>query len=373
MLDVSVPEVEDPARFFPEPVFLKRPEVRKWDGAWQMWDDKHGRFMGIHPMFLVVLDRLAEGRRYRDVLDGLPESPELPRSAHDQVVRKFLWTLAEAGNVRLDLEPPPAVFAGRYRRIREVGRGGMGVVHLCEDTTTGAHVAVKHAWGVKRPIQSAQNSIATERDFLARLDHPTIPRLLDAFEVRGLLHIVREYVDGKPLAALYGKRGARDEAERRDVVRQVASSLQHVHERGFVFFDVAPGNYVRDPSGRVSTIDVGVMRALDGASVATNGARGTPGYVARELYNGAVHSRGRATPRSDVFSLGRLWYFLMTGKRARRLWTEAEFQPALAEARAPEAERDLVRDMCRDDPDLRPDVRDVLQRIDALAPAPQQG
>lgn len=365
MRDVTVPEIEQPERFFPDPVLVRAPKVRRLDdGYGEFWLEGKGEWERIHPICIAVLEGLERGDPFETIAERIPDQPGFRRPQLRAVARLYLWKLSKLGHVRFDLEPPPDVFHDRYRRVKELGRGGLGVAHLCEDTRTGRKVVIKHSWGVIQDVARGQRAIANEARVLAAFDHPGIPRVHDLFEVRGLLHLVRDYADGKDLWERYHRVGIPDRARRRDVLRQVADAIAHMHERGYLFFDARPANYVEDPEGRVHAIDVGNVAPHEHGVATVRGARGSPGYTAPELLVGGTGGWRQATPRADVFGVGRVIWFLATGRTPGRRWREEQFAAALAESSMDEDEKALALECCRDDPAQRPaDLREVIRRL----------
>lgn len=208
---------------------------------------------------------------------------------------------------------PGATFGG-YRLLREVGRGGMGVVFEADDLRLHRRVALKFV-----PVASADAAAAQrlrqEARAAAALVHPNIATIHALEEVDGRAAIVSELVDGETLRACIA-RGPLPAGEVLDIALALASALTAAHGRGIVHRDLKPENVLRQPDGLVKVLDFGLAR-LEGearslASVSRvtlpGLAAGTPGYMAPEQLLGQT-----VDGRADQFALGVLILELGTG------------------------------------------------------------
>lgn len=353
--------IPNSARFQPQPTILRPPEIRqREDGQMEVYFQRSGSWRRIHPMLVEVTRGLEAGDTLARLSErAFPLCPRPSRRVCDYLVRNYIWRLHRDGQVDIPLEAPPAVFGGRYRRVMELGRGGMGVVHLCEDEhQPGVQVVVKHAWGWTKPIEKAEVTIRKEAAVLAHLDHPLVPGLRDAFEVEGLLHIVRGFAPGKE--SHRHRLSDASSAHRLRVLRDMALALQHVHERGFLYLDAKPGNFIMSgPDAAPMLLDFGIARPYgeDGIVHLKTGI-GSRGFAAPEV----VRER-HATVRSDVFSLGRVHVELATGHSPKTKWTDADMRDVLDAANVEPRERDLIVRMCATDPQARPATMGDVARI----------
>jgi hypothetical protein len=211
--------------------------------------------------------------------------------------------------------PPELANHPRFRIIRELGRGGMGVVYEAEQTLMERRVALK----VINP------SVLNNPDALARfhgevkaagkLDHKNIVRAYDA-EAAGNLHLlVMEFVEGQSLAEVLQKKGPLPAAQACYYVYQAARGLQHAHEKGMVHRDIKPHNLMLTPDRQVKVLDFGLARLRSerggGAGLTqADSFMGTPEYVAPEQ---ATDAR-TADIKADIYSLGCTLYCLLTGR-----------------------------------------------------------
>ncbi|QDT16485.1 serine/threonine-protein kinase [Alienimonas californiensis] len=211
-----------------------------------------------------------------------------------------------------DVAPPKQL--GKYRPIKKLGAGGMGVVYLAEDVELGRTVALKVL--PKRPDMPA-NLIArfrSEARAAARLHHPGIVTVFDSGETDRALYIALEYVDGKDVDRLLKTRTRLPPKRATDLVRQVAEALVHLHEKGIVHRDIKPSNIMVRRDGSAVLADLGLARAVEeeaeGGITRAGYTVGTVDYMAPEQ---AKNSRN-ADIRSDLYSLGCSWFHMLTGR-----------------------------------------------------------
>ena len=202
---------------------------------------------------------------------------------------------------------------GRYSITRELGRGGMATVYLAEDVRHGREVAVK----VLHPdLASALGSDRFLREIrlAARLNHPRILPLFDSGDAEGFLYYVMPYVDGESLRERLNRSGQLTLEEALDIAKSVASALDYAHRNKIVHRDIKPENIMLN-DGEAMVMDFGIAKALTAAGADTltqvGMVVGTPAYVSPEQAAGEVEIDGR----SDQYSLGCVFYELVTGER----------------------------------------------------------
>jgi serine/threonine protein kinase len=213
-----------------------------------------------------------------------------------------------------DAPPPMPTRIGRYDVVRELGRGGVGVVYEGADPVLERRVALKlliaGSWARPREVQRFK----LEAQAVARLDHPGIVKILDIGGDLEGAWFAMEFVDGPSLADALEARGGRlPWREAVAVAAQVARALQHAHEQGLLHRDVKPNNVLLD-GDRAKLADFGL--ALDAASdhtrlTGTGQVLGTPTYMAPEQAAGELDRMG---PHTDVYGLGVLLYEALTGR-----------------------------------------------------------
>jgi non-specific serine/threonine protein kinase/serine/threonine-protein kinase len=203
---------------------------------------------------------------------------------------------------------------GPYRIIREIGRGGMGAVYLAErdDDEYKKQVAIKL---IKRGMDSDAilARFLSERQILARLEHPNIARLLDGGTTAdGRPYFVMEYIPGQPIDR-YADEHKLSVTQRLGLFLEVASAVQHSHQHLIVHRDIKPSNIIVTADGTPRLLDFGIAKIItpDTGIAETRSARGwmTPEYSSPEQLRGEA-----ITTATDVYSLGVVLYELMTGR-----------------------------------------------------------
>jgi serine/threonine protein kinase len=197
---------------------------------------------------------------------------------------------------------------GPYIIRRELGRGGMGVVYLADDTRLSRRVALKALNDALSLEPGGRERLRREARAAAALSHPGIATVYAIEEFAGQLYIACEYVPGDPLRALI-KSGPVPADQVVDIGAQLARALAAAHTAGIVHRDIKPENIVRTPSGVVKVLDFGLARS-EAASFLTQAGvvLGTPSYLAPEQALGH-----QADFRSDLFALGLVLYELASG------------------------------------------------------------
>jgi hypothetical protein len=204
------------------------------------------------------------------------------------------------------------LFLGRYQLLKQVGRGGMAAVFLATDTQTRRQVAVKVL--STAPVTTDQYKIRfrQEAKALAQLSHPNIVRVLDYGEVGGRPYLVLEWVGGGTLSARMGSPYPHQEAAK--LILPIARALQYAHEMGIIHRDVKPSNILLSESGEPLLSDFGIAKSLSqepAPDLTGPGAGiGTPEYMAPEQGLGQP-----VDPRADIYSLGVIFYELVTGRK----------------------------------------------------------
>ena len=200
--------------------------------------------------------------------------------------------------------------------LERLGEGGMGQVFKARHRKLGQIVALKI---IRKDRNAGPDSIRRfEREIqtASTLVHPNIVRAIDANEVDGTPFFVMEYVEGTDLARLVKQQGPLPPAQAAEYIRQAALGLQHAHEKGLVHRDIKPANLLLTKQGVIKLVDMGLARREsvdDTASTALTqlgSVLGTPDYIAPEQ----ARNSKNADIRSDLYSLGCTFYFLLTGQ-----------------------------------------------------------
>ncbi len=263
--------------------------------------------------------------------------------------------------------PAPTLIGQRYQVERLLGQGGMGKVFAVVDSSTGARLALK-LLEARHPTRGKiyRRQLWFRREFhtMAHLSHPSILKVFDygIDEAHGAYYTM-ELLDGVDL------RGEPLEvADACRVLRDVASALAYLHARNLVHRDLAPGNVYRLADGRAKLIDFGVL-----ATVGLVGdVAGTPPVIAPESVR-----RMPIDGRTDLFGLGALGYYLLTGRHAyparkidelETIWRERPAPLSGKVSAIPEALEGLLSSLLSLDPQARPrSAAEVIDRLGAIA------
>ena len=202
---------------------------------------------------------------------------------------------------------------GPYLLLRELGRGGMGVVHVARDERLGREVALKLIKGVDLPDAREEERFLLEARAMGRLVHRNVVRLLDAGRADGHLYIATELIAGRSLEALVRAQGPLDPRLAARLGRELAEALQAAHLAGILHRDLKPGNVLLGADGVPKLLDFGLARlAQDERRLTRTGEIvGTPAFMAPEQ---AMSERELQGPATDVYGLGATLYQLVTGR-----------------------------------------------------------
>ncbi|MFI3083534.1 Stk1 family PASTA domain-containing Ser/Thr kinase [Streptococcus sp. 2022WUSS135] len=203
------------------------------------------------------------------------------------------------------------IFAGRYRIVRQIGRGGMADVYLARDLILdGEEVAVKVLRTNYQTDQIAIQRFQREARAMAELDHPNIVRISDIGEEDGQQYLAMEYVNGLDLKR-YIKENAplsNDVAVR--IMGQILLAMRMAHTRGIVHRDLKPQNVLLTSNGVAKVTDFGIAVAFAETSLTqTNSMLGSVHYLSPEQARGS-----KATIQSDIYAMGIILFEMLTGR-----------------------------------------------------------
>jgi tetratricopeptide (TPR) repeat protein/predicted Ser/Thr protein kinase len=203
------------------------------------------------------------------------------------------------------------LLAQRYEIVSLLGEGGMGAVYKARDVELGRMVALK----VIRPDLARNRAILDrfkqELILATQVTHRNVVRIYDLGEAEGIKFITMEYVEGEDLAAVIHQRSKLPPRDAVDIVEQVCRALRAAHNVGVIHRDLKPQNIMREEgTGRILVMDFGLAKTLEGNNMTQTGAMvGTMEYMSPEQA-----LAGNLDQRSDIFSLGLIFYELLTGQ-----------------------------------------------------------
>lgn len=256
---------------------------------------------------------------------------------------------------------------GQYVIQEPVGRGAMGRVFRATHRAMNRSVAIKVLDPELTRTAAARQAFSREVKAAARLNHPNIVTAYDANEVGDRSYLVLEFVDGPTLEALVRQNGPLPVAHACEFVRQAAWGLQHAHESGMVHRDVKPANLLvarpskPAPACVVKIADFGIARLAPTDSAGGPGFVGTPDYVAPEQ----AADPEKADHRADLYGLGCVFYFLLTGQPPFASLSRTET------LRRHRSEAPVRIERVR--PDVPPAVAAIVHRLLAKDPAARFG
>lgn len=210
-------------------------------------------------------------------------------------------------------EPAPSLaraVAGEFRLVREIGRGGMGVVYLARDTRLDRDVAIKTLPPHLAADAQVRERFVREARTAAALSHPNIVPIHAAAERDGVVYFVMGFVNGRSLAEGVASDGPLPVADALRVVQQVAKGLDAAHARGVVHRDIKAENVLLDAAGQAHITDFGIARVAEVQPLtATGTVLGSVHYMSPEQVTGET-----IDGRSDLYALGVLWYYLLSAR-----------------------------------------------------------
>ena len=202
------------------------------------------------------------------------------------------------------------IFAGRYRIVKQIGRGGMADVYLAKDLILdGEEVAVKVLRTNYQTDPIAVARFQREARAMADLDHPHIVRITDIGEEDGQQYLAMEYVAGLDLKRYIKEHYPLSNEEAVRIMGQILLAMRLAHTRGIVHRDLKPQNILLTPDGTAKVTDFGIAVAFAETSLTqTNSMLGSVHYLSPEQARGS-----KATVQSDIYAMGIIFYEMLTG------------------------------------------------------------
>jgi serine/threonine-protein kinase len=309
---------------------------------------------------------LVEESKLQAVLQRMPVS-DRARTVARYLVEKNLLTKFQAE--RLLMGKTDGFFMGQYRILDRLGKGGMGRVFKAEHMTMGRVVALKMLNSNLLKTEKARVLFEREVRAAAKLNHPNIVTAFDANQIGDRSYLVMEFVDGPNLQDLVKEQGPLPVTQACDFIRQAALGLQCAHDIGMVHRDIKPANLLVQKNFSKATPGTYIVKILDFGlarltapgegehsgqdSILTNKqtVMGTPDYLPPEQARN-LHS---ADHRSDLYSLGCTFYFLLAGR--------VVFPGGTALEKMLKHTTDQPDSLAQLRPDLRREVIDIVEKL----------
>jgi len=266
----------------------------------------------------------------------------------------------------------PVLLAGRYELVKPLGVGGMGAVYKAKDHELNRIVALKLIRPELAKDEEMLQRFKQELILARKITHKNVVRIYDLGEDAGFKFITMDYIEGQDLRALLRERGKLSSEGAVPIIQQVCRALHAAHSEGVVHRDLKPHNIMVDPGGNVFVMDFGIARSMEQSGMTRTGAlMGTPEYMSPEQARGL-----KTDARSDLFSLGVIFYELLIGKSPYESDTpigtmlkrlqEPAVPPIQVDATIPQPLNDLVLKCLEIDPQRRyQHAREILQDLEA--------
>jgi eukaryotic-like serine/threonine-protein kinase len=242
---------------------------------------------------------------------------------------------------------------GRYKVLKELGRGSMGVVYLGKDPTIQRFVAIKtmrlDEIDDAEKLQGIKTRFFQEAESTGRLSHPNIVTIFDAGEQQGLGYIAIELLQGTTLKHWSRKPNLLPIERVISIVATVADAMDYAHQQGVVHRDIKPANIMLINDEVVKIMDFGIAKMATSSKTQTNIVMGTPTYMSPEQIAGK-----KVDGRSDIFSLAVVMFELLAGRPPFIADNVSALLFAIAQT--PHPNLAVIR------PDVPPPLKDALDR-----------
>ena len=196
------------------------------------------------------------------------------------------------------------VIDNKYEILKMIGKGGMSVVYLAMDKRLNKQWAVKE---IKKESNGKNNevivqSLLAEANLMKRLDHPSLPRIVDIIDNGKTIYVVMDYIEGEPLDKILNEYGAQPQELVIEWAKQLCDVLDYLHSQSppIIYRDMKPANIMLKPEGNLKVIDFGIAREYKELNLADTVSLGTKGYAAPEQFGG----KGQTDARTDIYCLG---------------------------------------------------------------------
>jgi serine/threonine-protein kinase len=273
---------------------------------------------------LAVYEHILKAGRFKDVKRRVKRLRE-----HEKIAIRPEGPNGAGATLRLSGTDTLPTF-GRYEIMKELGQGAMGTVYLGRDPKINRQVAIKTLQYGSVPAEELAEVKARffrEAEAAGKLSHPNIVTVFDIGEEHDIAYMAMELLEGTELTPYCHPGQILDVPEVLDIMASVADALAYAHEQGVVHRDIKPANIMRLQSGTVKVTDFGIARVMDKTKTQTGIVMGTPSYMSPEQVAGK-----KVDGRSDLFSLGVVFYEMLTGRKPFEGETIAALMYAISKA-----------------------------------------
>lgn len=207
-----------------------------------------------------------------------------------------------------------SVIDGKYEILTLIGQGGMSKVYLAMDKRLNKQWAVKE---IEKRARDRNNEVIirsaiAEANMIKRLDHPSLPRIVDIIDNGNVIFVIMDYIEGEPLSNILERNGAQPQELVIEWAKELCGVLDYLHtcQPPIIYRDMKPANVMLKPDGSLKLIDFGIAREFKEEKLEDTVSLGTKGYAAPEQFGG----KGQTDARTDVYCLGVTLYHLITGQ-----------------------------------------------------------
>ena len=296
---------------------------------------------------LAVYEHILKAGEFKDIKDRIQELKSIGRTVALTAgsSRQSMGILTREGTTKPTL--------GRYEILKELGQGAMGTVYLGKDPKINREVAIKTLRYAEVPsqLEEVKKRFSREAEAAGKLSHPNIVTIFDVGEDHDMAYMAMELLNGEDLSN-YCLEGNLFPVERvLRIISSMAEALSYAHSQGVVHRDIKPANTILLENDQVKVADFGIARVMEDISETQTGVVfGTPAYMSPEQVAGK-----KVDGRSDLFSLGVVFYELLTGEKPFKGDSITDVMYAIAKASyAPVAE--LV-------PDIPPCCVEIVDKL----------
>jgi tRNA A-37 threonylcarbamoyl transferase component Bud32 len=226
------------------------------------------------------------------------------------VEKKREEKIRATGKETIVVEKKAEAIGGKYEIMREIGRGGMGIVYEGKDVKLERKVAIKKMREELKMNLRNKAKFLEEAKRVAKLNHPNIMAIYDIVEEGDETYLVFEYVSGRTVEQMLNDMRRIEESIAVKIGIEVCEALSYAHKQGIVHRDIKPGNIMVSKTGEVKVMDFGIAREMSDTVSRLTGemTSGTLAYMAPEQH------LGKADERADIFALGVTMYEMLTGE-----------------------------------------------------------
>lgn len=207
-----------------------------------------------------------------------------------------------------------SVIDNKYEILKQIGKGGMSTVYLAMDKRLNKQWAVKE---INKAVNDKNNevvvqSLLAEANLMKRLDHPSLPRIVDIIDNGRTIYVIMDYIEGESLDKILNTNGPQPQALVVEWAKQLCDVLSYLHNQKppIIYRDMKPANIMLKPEGKLKLIDFGIAREYKQNNMTDTVSLGTRGYAAPEQFGGM----GQTDARTDIYCLGVTLYHLLTGQ-----------------------------------------------------------